>query len=146
MPNGDRNTYRISVEPNHSGKCEARLEARFAESNWVLRVYFLTSRAGRVWPRLEEVLRTLQRQEEQLWIWGAERNARGPLFDELLRDAGLELDRRREFPRGARVLSVRSGEPPRTLQLAELKRKLSGRLAPSPRVTSRPLETLRPSA
>lgn len=138
-----RNTYRISVEPNQAGKHEVRLEARFGESAWSLRVYFLSSTPERLLARLQNVLRYLQRHEEELWMWGSNASDRSLLFDELLREAGLELDRRKDFPRSAVVLAARPGEAFRPLQLAELKRKLDSRLAPVTRVASRPLEALR---
>lgn len=142
-----RNTYRISVEPNQAGKHEARLEARFGESAWTLRVYFLASTPERLLARLQTALRYLQRQEEELWMWGSNPSDRSLLFKELLREAGLELDRRRDFPRSAVVVAARPGEAFRPLQLAELKRKLSERLlVAETRVAARPLEALRHSA
>lgn len=138
-----RNTYRISVEPNQAGKHEARLEARFGESAWSLRVYFLSGTPERLLARLQNVLRYIQRHEEELWMWGSNASDRSLLFDELLREAGLELDRRKDFPRSAVVLSGRPGEAFRPLQLAELRRKLDARLAPITRAPTRPLEALR---
>lgn len=146
MPQASLNTYRISVEPNQVGKYEVRLEARFVERGWTLRVYFLASTPERLLARLQRVLRYLQREEEELWLWGSSPSDRTVLFDELLRRAGLELDRRKEFPRRPVVLTVRSGESFRPLQLAEFKRKLAARLASIPRAVSRRLEAVRSSA
>ncbi|OFV79845.1 MAG: hypothetical protein A3D93_02585 [Acidobacteria bacterium RIFCSPHIGHO2_12_FULL_67_30] len=141
-----RNTYRISVEPNQAGRFEARIEARYAESNWALRVYFLAATAERLLSHLQATLRYLQRHEEELWMWGANPADRGLFFEDLLGATSLELDRRREFPRGALVIAAEPGELFRPLQLAELKRRLAGRLAPAPRVAPRAGEALRSSA
>lgn len=146
MRTAPRNTYRVGVEPNQVGKYEVRLEARYGESGWSLRVYFLASTPERLLGRLQSVLRFLQRQEEELWMWGSNPSDRSLLFEELLRSAGLELDRRKESPRAAVVLTARPGEAFRPLQLAELKRKLGERLAPAPRVAARHLEALRSPA
>ena len=146
MRNAPRNSYRISVEPNQAGKYEARLEARYGTTGWTLRVYFLASTPERLVSHLQATLRSLQRHEEELWMWGASPSDRGLFFEELLSEAGLTLDRRREFPRGALAVSATSGEAFRPLPLAELKRKLLARLAPAARVASRPAEALRSSA
>jgi hypothetical protein len=140
------NTYRIGVEANQAGRFEARIEARYAESSWVLRAYFLAATAERLVSHLQATLRYLQRHEEELGVWGANPADRGPFFEELLSAAGLELDRRREFPRGALVIAAVPGEPFRPLQLAELKRKLAARLEPAPRVAPRAAEALRSTA
>jgi len=141
-----RNTYRISIEPNQAGRFEARIEARFAGSDWTLRVYFLAATPARLLSHLQATLRYLQRREEELWMWGANPADRGLFFDDLLSQSGLELDRRREFPRGALVIAAEPGELFRPLQLAELKRRLAERLAPAPRVAPRAVEALRSSA
>lgn len=146
MPRAPRNSYRISVEPNQAGKFEARIEARFATSRWALRVYFLTATVERLMSHLPAALRHLQRHEEEFWMWGGHAADRGLFFDDLLDQAGLELDRRGEFPRSGIVLAAEPGEPFRPLQLAELKRRLAERLAPAPRVAARAVETLRSSA
>lgn len=143
MPHGPQNTYRVSVEPNQGGKYEVRLQARYGGSGWILPLYFLVSAPERLTARLLEALRYLQRREEELWMWGASPSDRGLLFDEMLGQAGLELDRRKEFPRVAVVVRVGSGESLRPLQLAELKRKLGERLAPARRVVPRGVEALR---
>ena len=142
MRQAPRNSYRISVEPNQAGKLEVRLEGRYGASRWPLRVYFRVNTPERLLGRLQSVLRFLQRHEEELWMWGSNPSDHSLLFDELLRGAGLELDRRSEFPRTGVVLTARPGENFRPLQWSELKRKLAARLAP-PRVAPRPLEALR---
>lgn len=146
MPHDSANTYRVSTDLNQAGKYEVRVEARYPASGWALRVYFQAGTAERVIARLLSALRYLQRHEEELWMWGSNASDRSLHFEELLAEAGLSLDRRREFPRAAVVLSVRSGANFRPLQVAELKRKLAGRLVPAPRTTRRPAEALRCSA
>ncbi|MBI4466789.1 MAG: hypothetical protein HY656_05110 [Acidobacteria bacterium] len=136
-----RNTYRIGVEPNHAGKYEVRIEARYAGSNWALRVYFLVGAPERLSGRLQAVLRYLQRHEEELWMWGSSPSDRGLLFEEMLQEAGLELDHRRDFSRAPLTLSAAPGDSFRSLQWAELKRRLTERLAA--RAASRRAEALR---
>ncbi|MEE8199668.1 MAG: hypothetical protein V3R29_00735 [Candidatus Acidoferrales bacterium] len=137
------NTYRVGVEANQAGKYEARIQARYTQNGWTLRVYFLAASPERLIVRLQSVLRYLQRQEEELWMWGSSPSDRGLLFQELLEAAGLELDRRKEFPRAAVVVAAAPGESLRPLQLAELKRKLTQRLSPEPRVKARSATALR---
>lgn len=137
MGQAPRNTYRINAEVNRAGRYEVRIEARYAATGWTLRVFLVASTPERLLARLQSVLRYLQRQEEELWLWGSNSSDRTLLFDELMQGAGLELDRRKDFPRAAVVVSVRPGATFRPLQLAEMKRKLTARLAPQPRVAPR---------
>lgn len=146
MRRADRNTYRISIETNQAGRFESRIEARFATSRWTLRAYFLAATPERLKSHLQATLRYLQRHEDELWMWGANPADRGLFFEDLLSQSGLELDRRREFPRGALVVTAEPGELFRPLQLAELKRRLAERLAPAPRVAPRAVEAQRSSA
>lgn len=141
-----RNIFRLNADVNRAGRYEFRLEARYAETGWCLRVFFVASTPERLVTRLQSALRYLQRQEEELWLWGSNASDRSLLFDELMRGAGVELDRRREFPRGGVVIQARPGEAFRPLQLAEVKRKLLARLAPRPRVASTRRLAIRSSA
>ena len=140
-----QNTYRVSVEPNQLGKHMARIEARFAENDFRLRVYFQAATPERVFSRLPGVLRFLQNREEQLWLWGSEASDRSLFFEELLDEAGLMLDRRRDFPRAAVAVGAAPGSSFRPLQLAELKRRLSTRLTPKI-AAGRAVQAQRPSA
>lgn len=140
------NTFRVSVEQNQSGKWAAQIEARYAPTRWTLRVYFLATNPASLVNRLLRAVRFLQREEEKLWIWGSDPSDRELLFDQLLEQAGLQLDRRRDFPRRAVSLAVPAGQSFRPLHLAELKRRLSERLAPAPRVTVRPTVASRKTA
>ena len=130
MRQASQNTYRVSVEPNQLGKHMARIEARFAENDFRLWVYFQAATPERVFSRLPAMLRFLQSREEQLWLWGSEASDRGLFFEELLDEAGLTLDRRRDFPRAALAIAAAPGANFRPLQLAELKRRLGARLTP----------------
>ena len=49
--------------------------------------------------KLEQTLQFLQQQEDRLWFWGVERSDDPNFSAELVREAGLGLDRRSEFPR-----------------------------------------------
>lgn len=140
------NTFRITAERNQSGKWAVRIEAFYAASRWTLNVYLVAASPRRLVSRLQTALRYLQREEEKLWLWGSDASDRDLLFGQMLRDAGLQLDRRRDFPRRAVVLAVPSGQAFRPTQFAEIKRKLSERLGPVPRVTLRAQATLRYSA
>jgi len=55
--------------------------------------------------KLEEGLDFLQRQEEKLWFLGMDR-AEDWLFCRVLKEAGLKLDRRTEFPRKSTSVSL----------------------------------------
>ncbi|HXE74502.1 MAG TPA: hypothetical protein VNN18_02550 [Candidatus Xenobia bacterium] len=145
MRQTSQNLYRVVIEPNQLGKYVARIEARFAESDFRLRVYFQAATPERVLAKLPGTLRFLQSREEQLWLWGSEASDRSLFFEELLDEAGLTLDRRRDFPRAAVAVSAAQGASFRPLQLAELKRRLSERLAPV-FTTRRAVEVARPSA
>ena len=94
-----RNEYRCSIERNQSGKYCVRLRVHYPRHAWTLGVYFLVSSFDRAMKKLEESLDFLQWQEEKLWFWGVERAEDLGFSAELLREAGLKLDKRAEFPR-----------------------------------------------
>jgi len=56
--------------------------------------------------KLEEAVDFLQRHEEKLWFWGVDRAEDMGFSAEFLREAGLRLDRRLEFPRKAANLAL----------------------------------------
>jgi hypothetical protein len=103
-----RNDYRCSIEKNQTGKYCVRLRVQYPRHAWNLGVFFLASSFDRAMKKLEESLHFLQRNEEKLWFWGVDRSeGEGMGFStEFLKDAGLSLDRRNEFPRKAANLSV----------------------------------------
>jgi hypothetical protein len=101
-----RNDYRCSIEVNQNGKYCVRIRVQYPRHAWSLGVFFLASSFDRSMKKLEESLRFLQRNEEKLWFWGVDRAADLAFSAEFLKDAGLLLDRRLEFPRKAANLTV----------------------------------------
>src|SRR5215831_8425294 len=101
-----RNEYRCSIERNQSGKYCVRLRARYPRHAWTLNVYFLASSFDRAMKKLEEALDFLQRQEEKLWFWGVDRAEDLGFSAEFLKEAGMKLDRRNEFPKRATSVSL----------------------------------------
>jgi len=101
-----RNDYRCSIERNQGGKYCVRVQAHYPRHAWSLGVFFLASSFDRAMKKLEGSLDFLQRQEEKLWFWGVDRAEDMGFSEEFLREAGLKLDRRTEFPRKAANLSL----------------------------------------
>jgi hypothetical protein len=101
-----RNDYRCSIERNQSGKYCVRIEVFYPRHAWTLRVFFLAGSFDRAMKKLEESLDFLQRHEEKLWFWGVDRAEDMGFSVEFLREAGLRLDHRAEFPRRATNLSL----------------------------------------
>ena len=101
-----RNSYRCSIERNQSGKYCVRIQVRSPRHAWTREVFFLASSFNRAMTKLEESLDFLQRNEEKLWFWGVDRAEDLGFSAEFLREAGLKLDRRGEFPRKATNLTV----------------------------------------
>lgn len=101
-----RNSYRCSMEKNQSGKYCVRIQVHYPRHAWMLEVFFLASSFNRAMTKLEESLDFLQANEEKLWFWGVDRAEDMGFSAEFLREAGLKLDRRGEFPRKATNLSV----------------------------------------
>jgi hypothetical protein len=103
---GFRNDYRCSIELNQNGKYCVRLRVQYPRHAWALNVFFLASSFDRAMKKLQEALQFLQRHEEKLWFWGVDRAADVGFSAEFLKEAGLQLDRRVEFPRKAANLSL----------------------------------------
>jgi hypothetical protein len=101
-----RNDYRCSIERNQGGKYCVRIQAHYPRHAWKLGVFFLASSFDRSMKKLEESLDFLQRQEEKLWFWGVDRAEDMGFSAEFLREAGMKLDRRSEFPRKAANVSL----------------------------------------
>ena len=93
-----RNDYRCSMEKNQSGKYCVRIQVFYPRHAWNLGVYFLASSFDRAMKKLEESLDFLQRHEEKLWFWGVDRAEDMGFSAEFLREAGMKLDQRTEFP------------------------------------------------
>jgi hypothetical protein len=94
------------MERNQSGKYCVRIQTTYPRHAWTLGVFFLASSFDRAMKKLEESLDFLQRNEEKLWFWGVDRGEDMGFSAEFLREAGLRLDRRGEFPRKAANLSL----------------------------------------
>ena len=101
-----RNDYRCSIERNQAGKYCMRIQVQYPRHAWKLGVFFLASSFDRAMKKLEQCLDFLQRYEEKLWFWGVDRAADMGFSAEILREVGLKLDRRTEFPRKAANLSL----------------------------------------
>lgn len=83
-----------------------RLRVYYPRHAWTLNVYFLASSFDRAMKKLEEALDFLQRQEEKLWFWGVDRAEDMGFSAEFLREAGMKLDRRLEFPKRATSVTL----------------------------------------
>ena len=101
-----RNDYRCSIEKNQNGKYCIRMRVQYPRHAWSLGVFFLASSFDRAMKKLEEALHFLQRNEEKLWFWGVDRAEDMGFSAEFLKEAGLYLDRRNEFPRKATSISL----------------------------------------
>jgi hypothetical protein len=104
--NAIRNEYRCSMERNQSSKYCIRVQARYPRHAWTLSVFLLASSFDRAMKKLEESLDFLQRHEEKLWFWGVDRAEDMGFSAGFLKEAGLRLDRRAEFPAKATNLSI----------------------------------------
>lgn len=125
------NEYRCAIEVNQNGKYNVRILARFGGRDWTLPVYFLASSFSRAMKRLEEALQFLQRNEEKIRFWGRERSDDPNMASDLLKELGLKLDRRMEFPRKAAGLGVAKAKPVPAVLLAPVRRALAEAVAES---------------
>jgi len=120
-----RNDYRCSMERNQGGKYCVRIKVHYPRHAWTLNVYFLASSFDRAMKKLEEGLDFLQRNEEKLWFWGVDRAEDLGFSAEFLKEAGLRLDRRIEFPRKAANLTVAPERDVPAFALAPMRRGLA---------------------
>jgi hypothetical protein len=125
----NRNQYQLAMEKNQNGKYVVRIRAAFGQHSWVLPTYFLASSFDRAIKKLEETLQLLQRHEDRLWFWGVERSDDPNLAAELLKEFGLELDRRNEFPRKMAAVAVPAERPVPAFLLAPVRRVLADSVA-----------------
>jgi hypothetical protein len=138
------NEYLCAIERNQNGKYNVRVRAVFApgirdsgdgrasdgqRSSWMLPVYFLASTFNAAMKKLEESLQLLQKNEARLRFWGVERTDDPNLTGDLLKEFGLGLDRRREFPRKAAELEVPRERPVPASMLAPVRRVLADSVA-----------------
>jgi hypothetical protein len=120
-----RNEYQCSIEVNQNGKYCVRVRAVFARKSWTLPVYFLASTFDRAMRKLEQVLQFLQQKEERLWFWGVEYSDDPNFSAELVREVGLRLDRRAEFPRRCANVALLPEKPVPAVMLAPVRRGLA---------------------
>jgi hypothetical protein len=120
-----RNKYRCCIELNQNCKYCVRIRVRFTRHAWVLPVYFLASTFDRALQKLEQTLQFLQSQEDRLWFWGVDRSDDPNVSAEMLREAGLGLDRRLDFPRDTESVAVAPEQPLPALLLAPLRRSFA---------------------
>ncbi len=125
-----RNEYLCAIDLNQSGKYCLRLRITFGRKDWVLSVYFLASSFDRAMNKLEESLQYLQRNEERLWFWAVDRSDDPNFAGELLREAGLRIDRRADFPRRQASMAVSPNRPVPAFQIAPLRRGLAELVSP----------------
>lgn len=104
--NSAANDYTCAIERNQNGKYTVRVRAEFGHNGWSLPVYFLASSFNAAMKKLDESLQHLQKNEERLRFWGVERTDDPNMAGDLLKEFGLWLDRRKEFPRKTAELSV----------------------------------------
>jgi hypothetical protein len=119
------NEYLCAMEKNQNGKYNVRVRAYFGRGGWSLPVYFLASSFNAAMKKLEEALQLLQKNEERLRFWGVERSDDPGVAGDLLKDFGLWLDRRREYPRKAAELNVSRERPVPASVLAPIRRVLA---------------------
>jgi hypothetical protein len=75
--------------------------------------------------KLEQTLQFLQHQEEWLWFWGVERSDDPNFSAELVRGAGLRMDRRAEFPRRSAYVMLSPEKRVPAVLLAPVRRGLA---------------------
>lgn len=139
------NRYVCALERNQNGKYNVRVRAFFgsgereasrerqsaagASAGWSLPVYFLASSFNAAMKKLDESLQMLQKNEARLRFWGLERTDDPNVAAELLKEFGLWLDRRREFPRKAAEIAATPERPVTASALASVRRVLADSLA-----------------
>jgi hypothetical protein len=123
------NEYSCAIEKTQNGKYNVRVRAAFSFATeaapWTLRVYFLASSFNAAMKKLEEALQVLQKNEEKLRFWGVERTDDPNFAGDLLREFGLWLDRRHDFPRKVAEIAVSRERQVPASQLAQVRRMLA---------------------
>src|SRR5262249_44582123 len=120
-----RNEYRCCLELNQNGKYCVRVRVNFSRHRWTLPIYFLASTFDAAISKLEQALQFLQRSEDRLWFWGVDRSDDPMLSEEMLREGGLRLDRRGEFPRRTERVAVAPEQPVPAFLIAPMRRGLA---------------------
>ncbi len=128
-----RNDYRCSIERNQAGKYCVRVQVYYPRHAWTLSVYFLAGSFDRAMKKLEEALDFLQKNEEKLWFWGVDRAEDMGFSAEFLKEAGLKLDQRTEFPRKSTNISLAPEKEVPAFVLGPVRRGLA-ELVEAPRI------------
>ena len=121
------NEYSCAIEKTQNGKYNVRVRAAFSSvgaAPWTLRLYFLASSFNAAMKKLEESLQLLQKNEEKLRFWAVERTDDPNFAGDLMREFGLWLDRRHDFPRKIAELSIPRERQVPASQLAQVRRTL----------------------
>ena len=126
-----RNEYQCAMEVNQNGKYCVRVRVTFGRTAWSLPLYFMASSFDRAMKKLEQSLQYLQKREDSLWFWGAERSDDPNLATELLADVGLTFDRRMEFPRRSANVLVAPERSVPAFHIAPMRRTLAEAMAPA---------------
>ena len=79
--------------------------------------------------KLAQSLQLLQKNEERLRFWGVERSDDPNVAGDLLREFGLWLDRRKDFPRKIAEFRVAAERAISTAALAPVRRILADSIA-----------------
>lgn len=127
----NRNEYQCAIEVNQNGKYCVRMHVVFGRTGWDLPLFFLASSFDRAMKKLEHSLQYLQRREDSLWFWGADRTDDPNLATELLAEVGLKLDRRREFPRRSANVVVAPERSVAAFHIAPMRRALAEAVVPA---------------
>lgn len=131
----DTNNYVCGVERNQNGKYNVRVQAGFdpgGRDGWTLPVYFLASSFNAAMKKLEESLQVLQKNEQRLRFWAVERTDDPNLAGDFLKEFGLWLDRRQDFPRKTAELAVAHERAVPASMLAAVRRILADSVAERP--------------
>jgi len=95
----------------------------------VLSVYALASTFDRAFKKLGQTIDYLQRNEDRLWFWSVDRSDDIHLAEEMLRDGGLHLDRRTDFPKRSTTITLPVEKPVPAFLLAPARRTLADTVA-----------------
>ena len=129
------NHYVCGVERNQNGKYNVRVQVGFdsrGRDGWTLPIYFLASSFNAAMKKLEESLQILQKNEERLRFWAVERTDDPNLAGDFLKEFGLWLDRRQDFPRKTAELAVGHERAVPASTLAAVRRILADSVAERP--------------
>ena|SRR6202158_4128562 len=126
-----RNEYHCAMEVNQIGKYCVRVRVTFGRTGWDLPLFFMASSFDRAMKKLEQSLQYLQKREESLWFWGADRSDDPNLATELLSEVGLKFDRRGEFPRRSANVVVAPERAVPASHIAPMRRTLAEAMAPA---------------